>query len=288
VAERLALVGAFDALQGVPPAASRRDLMCQVGALDRAGGRLATGQLPLEPGTDTDLSDADLWYDYEVPAGGLPKMTPPEVIEAELEILGMDVSAHVLSCYAELLAGLGVVRSRDLPRCRAGDQVLVAGVKIATQTPAVRSGQRIIFATVDDATGPVDVTFFESVQDRCAATVFGSWLLVIRGTVRRAGGRAVSINATACWDLAGLYEAWRTGGLGAARKAMAMPDRLRTPRPGGAPITYANGYRISPYADVAPAGGAVKHPPRTLWHTSGGSSGGFFGRPDGLDRGKTA
>ncbi|HEU5157827.1 MAG TPA: DNA polymerase III subunit alpha [Streptosporangiaceae bacterium] len=281
VAERLALVGAFDSLPGVRQEASRRDLMCQVGALDRAGGRLATGQLPLAP------SDTDLWYDYEVPAGGLPKMTLPEMIEAELEILGMDVTAHVLSCYDELLAGLGVVRARDLPRCRARDQVLVAGVKIATQTPAVRSGQRIIFATVDDATGPVDVTFFESVQDRCAATVFGSWLLVIRGTVRRAGGRAVSINATACWDLAGLYEAWRTGGLAAARAAMAVPDRPRVQPPGGAPITYANGYRISPYADVAPAGGAVKHPPRALWHASGGSSGGF-GRPDDLGTGKTA
>jgi error-prone DNA polymerase len=312
VAERLALVGAFDALPGVRPAASRRDLMCQVGALDRAGGRLSTGQLPLGPlpagpagpagpigsgaagsgaaGSGADVGvDADLWYDYEVPAGGLPKMTPPEVIEAELEILGMDVSAHVLSCYDDLLAGIGVVRSRDLPRCRAGGQVLVAGVKIATQTPAVRSGQRIIFATVDDATGPVDVTFFESVQDRCAATVFGSWLLVVRGTVRRAGGHAVSINATACWDLAGLYEAWRTGGgLGAVRRAMAMPERSHSPRPGGTPITYANGYRISPYADIAPAGGAVKHPPRALWHASGGSSGGFLGRPDGLDRGKTA
>ena len=301
VAERLALVGAFDALPGVRSAASRRDLMCQVGVLDRVGGRVTTGQLPLgpfpdEPAPDEPVldgpssdADADLWYDYEVPAGGLPEMTPPEVIEAELEILGMDVSAHVLSCYDDLLAGLGVVRSRDLPRCRAGDQVLVAGVKIATQTPAVRSGQRIIFATVDDATGPVDVTFFESVQDRCAATVFGSWLLVIRGTVRRAGGRAVSINATACWDLAGLYEAWRTGGgLGAVRRAMAVPDRPRPPGPGGAPITYANGYRISPYADVAPAGGAVKHPPRALWHASGGSSGGFVGRPARLDRGKSA
>jgi error-prone DNA polymerase len=288
VAERLALVGAFDALPGVPPTASRRDLMCQIGALDRAGGRLATGQLPLgqdEPGDGTEA--AELWYDYEVPAGGLPKMTLPEVIEAELEILGMDVSAHVLSCYDALLAGLRVVRARDLPRCRAGDQVLVAGVKIATQTPAVRSGQRIIFATVDDATGPVDATFFESVQDRCAAAVFGSWLLVIRGTVRRAGGRAVSINATDCWDLARLYEAWRAGGRGAVRAAMAAPGGPRTPRLGGTAITYANGFRLSPYADVTPADGAVKKPPRTLWHASGGSSGGFD-RPDGLGQGKTA
>ncbi len=43
---------------------------------------------------------------------------------------------------------------------------MVAGVKVASQTPAIRSGQRIIFLTLDDATGPVEVTVFESVQPK--------------------------------------------------------------------------------------------------------------------------
>jgi error-prone DNA polymerase len=268
VAERLALVGSFDSLYGIPPPGARpdgvgrRDLMCQVGAMARADGygAVGPGQLGLEVVED-------------VPAGELPAMTLPEVIEAELEILGMDVTRHVLSCYDELLAALGVVRSRDLLGRRAYSDVLVAGVKIATQTPAVRSGQRVIFATVDDATGPVDATFFESVQDRCAATVFGSWLLVIQGRLRRTGGRAVSLNATACWDLVRLHDAWQTGGIEAVRAAMAVPRGPRTPRTRGLPIVYANGYRLSPYADITPTDGAVKHPPRKLWHASGGSSG---------------
>ena len=201
-------------------------------------------------------------------------MTLPEVIEAELEILGMDVTRHVLSCYDDLLAALPLVRARDLPRQRANSEVLVAGVKIATQTPAVRSGQRIIFATVDDATGPVDATFFESVQERCAATVFGSWLLVIQGRLRRTGGLAVSLNATACWDLTRLWDAWRTGGLTSVRRAMAAQP-LRTQRTAVAPVIYANGFRLSPYADITPTDGAVKNPPSKLWHASGGSSGGI-------------
>jgi error-prone DNA polymerase len=255
VAERLALVGAFDSLYG--RRLGRRDLLCQVGALARADryGSAGPGQLGLE------LAE-------EVPAGELPEMTLPEVIEAELEILGLDVTRHVLSCYDDLLAALGVTRSRDLPELRANREVLVAGVKIATQTPAVRSGQRVIFATVDDATGPVDATFFESVQDRCAATVFGSWLLVIKGRLRRAGGHAVSLNATGCWDLARLWEAWRTGGIEAARAAMAAPEQPRALHAAVSPIIYANGYRLSPYADITPTDGAVKSPPRKLWHAS--------------------
>jgi error-prone DNA polymerase len=86
-------------------------------------------------------------------------------------------------------------------------------VKVASQTPAVRSGQRIIFLTLDDATGPIDVTVFERVQDRVARTVFHSHLLVVRGRLRRTGVRGASIIAEEVWDLAALDDARRKGDL---------------------------------------------------------------------------
>jgi hypothetical protein len=49
-----------------------------------------------------------------------------ERVAAELDILGFDVSQHVLEFYAELPAGLGVIRSPGLARCRPGETVLVA------------------------------------------------------------------------------------------------------------------------------------------------------------------
>ena len=160
---------------------------------------------------------------------------------AELEILGIDLSQHVLSFYTDLLHQLGVTRSAELHNCPAGDRILVAGVKIATQTPAIRSGLRIIFTTLDDATGPVDLAFFESVQDRCAARVFGSWLLVVRGRVRRTG-ESVSINAEECWDLAALEEI-RTGrGMAAVRAAMAAGDVPSIRRAGQPPGSHRRGH----------------------------------------------
>jgi error-prone DNA polymerase len=150
-------------------------------------------------------------------------------VEAELEILGFDVSQHVIDFYADLLAGLNVVRSADLDDCRNGEMILVAGAKVATQTPAVRSGQRIIFASLDDAVGLVDLAFFESVQDRCAARLFGSWLLLVRGRVRRAGAgpMAVTVNATECWDIPALEEIRLAGGLAAVRAALATGRDLQ-------------------------------------------------------------
>ncbi|WP_309239848.1 OB-fold nucleic acid binding domain-containing protein [Actinomadura sp. J1-007] len=258
----------------------RRDLLCRVGVLDRATARpgrgVIEGQLPLgvEDGTEAGAeAGAGLGIVEEIRPGELPPMTPSEVVEAELEILGMDVSRHVLTFYDGLLRELGVARARGLRDRAGGGDVLVAGVKVATQTPAVRSGQRVIFATLDDATGPVDLTFFESVQERCAATVFGSWLLVARGRVRRAGGRAVSVTATACWDLPGLYEAWRGDGIGAVRRIMARSGPGPAGRPVGRRVVHATGFATSPYADVGHAGEAVKRPPARLYHASGGSSG---------------
>jgi len=233
-----------------------------------------------------------------VPAGELRELDLTERVEAELDILGFEVSQHVMHFYADLLAGLGVVRSPDLPAAENGETVLVAGAKVATQTPAVRSGQRIIFASLDDAAGLVDLAFFESVQDRCAARVFASWLLLVRGRVRRAGAgpMAVTVNATECWDLSALEEIRVSGGMAAVRAAMAAGDAgpgahlARLPDPGASagagpvgadpagsgdatsPVVFGNGFTLSPYAETGGPGGSIKHPPRTLWHASPGST----------------
>jgi len=315
VTERLVLIGAFDPLYRGSPV-TRRDLLARVGALDRRARKPARtsrrlprlswprAQLLLDWGGGED------GFAEAVPAGELRDLTKAERIQAELEILGIDLSEHVLGFYQDLMTELGVVRSKDLRGCRAGARVLVAGVKVATQTPAVRSGQRIIFATLDDATGPVDLAFFESVQERCAARVFGSWLLVVRGRLRKAG-RSVSVNGAECWDLAALAEIRTASGIRAVRAAMAAGDVPGTPlaagaspsgitpsgsavpgravpgsRPGGAAapetssespglskIVYPNGFVLSPYAETGGPGDGVKEPPRRLWHVSPGSSG---------------
>jgi error-prone DNA polymerase len=133
----------------------------------------------------------------------------------------------------------------------------------------VRSGQRVIFATLDDSTGPVDLTFFESVQGRCASIVFGSWLMLARGVVRRTGTRAVSMRAVDCWNLVDLDALWRSQGIEAVRAVISRtPDDVAGV--GGRAIEYANGFRLSPYSDLGPA---VTEPPRRLWHASPGSSG---------------
>ena len=221
VAEALAHAGALDGVG----AGTRRDRLfaAMVEQPARAGEQLAFAVDPA--GTP-----------------GLPEYSDAERVRAELDVLGVDASRHVISFFEPLLADLGVVRGRDLWRHRGGERVVVAGVKVASQTPAIRSGQRIIFLTLDDATGPIDVTVFASVQPRVARTVFGSFVLAVRGTLRRTGVRGVSIVAQDVWDLPGLQRARRDG-----RLAEALRDRGGPPPPVAAP--------------------------RRLWHASPGSAG---------------
>ena len=164
-----------------------------------------------------DLDDAP----GSVEPSGLPEMTGAELVRAELEVLGLDATRHVVDFYEPFLAAIRATRAPDLVRRRSQAEVLVAGVKVATQTPPIRSGRRVVFVTLDDARGPVDATFFEDAQGPYAATLFHSWLLVIRGHVRRTGPRGVSLRATGCWELTELHAAWQAGGLDAVAAAMA-------------------------------------------------------------------
>src|SRR3954454_23592438 len=110
-----------------------------------------------------------------------------------------------------LLRDLGVTRARDLHRRRQGTWVMVAGVKIASQTPAVRSGQRIIFVSLDDAAGPIEGTVFPSVQDETARPRFQATGMAVWGQLRRTGKQGVTVIAEAVWALVALHHARREG-----------------------------------------------------------------------------
>jgi error-prone DNA polymerase len=223
------------------------------------------------PVTSVQLT-LDLGDEPQEHVSGLPEMSADERMRAELEILGLDASRHVVDTYADFLDALGAVRSVDLLRQRSRSEILVAGVKVATQTPPVRSGRRVVFLTLDDGTGPVDATFFEDAQGPYAATVFGSWLLVVRGEVRRTGHRGISLRATGAWPLVDLYNLWARNGIDAVRAHLAVvPEFEEVTR--HRVLVHSSGFQMSPYADVKPPGDDVKGVARKLWHRSPGSPG---------------
>ena len=229
-AERLVLAGALDALHGIGQpapvgvrgAVTRRDLLLAIADLartDRVDARVhararglrsdgATGRQAVHVALDFNAAD-----DHESPheaviPSGLPEMTADERLAAELDVLGLDASRHVLADHLAFLRSIGTTTSDQLLRRRSGSRILVAGVKVATQTPPMRSGKRVIVLTLDDTTGPVDLTFFADAQGPFALTVFNSWLLIGVGETRRTGPRGVSLRALGAWDLTHLHALW--------------------------------------------------------------------------------
>ncbi|MGW7576843.1 DNA polymerase III subunit alpha [Streptomyces sp. NPDC054765] len=235
VAERLARVGALDAF-----GANRRDLLLYLAELHHHGRRTSGGQLTLPAGAldsaGPERGERTAPVDLVEPAG-LPDLGDIERLSAELGVLGMDASRHLMADHREFLAELGALPARLLRSAGHGETVLVAGAKAATQTPPIRSGRRVIFTTLDDSTGLVDCVFFDappgpggpggtpSPLAACAHTIFHSWLLLVRGTVQRRGPRSFSVVGAAAWNLAELSALRREGGLAAVAARLATePD----------------------------------------------------------------
>jgi len=141
-----------------------------------------------------------------------------------MEVLGMDVSAHILSSYQLMLDDLGVTPASQLLHVRTKKSILVAGIRIATQSPPTRSGKRVIFISLDDPSGISDLAFFDRAQQVNPQALFNAELLLASGVVRRTGPRGVSISATGCWDLKQLHHVWQTGGRQALQELVTTQD----------------------------------------------------------------
>jgi error-prone DNA polymerase len=253
VLENLVHVGALDAIES----RSRHELLWRVIEL-ASEPKLVPGE-QLQLGLDDPIQQS-------LPE--LPRYSEFEETEAELEISGIDARRHVMALYAPLLAEIGCVDAEALKGCRNRAEVWVAGVKVASQTPAIRSGQRIIFITLDELAGPIDVTVFERVQPRCARTVFHSWLQLVRGEVRKRGGASfihttdrrnvgITVVADEVFDLAELAQDRKDG--------FSLADALERQRHKQALTGLGAGVGAGGTGDLQPAS--------RLWHASGGSAG---------------
>jgi error-prone DNA polymerase len=196
VTESMILTGAFDALH---VDVNRRDLLLHFSDLQKSPSAAVSG--------------AQMNLGFDPPAlisSGLPAMTAAESVKHEVDRLGIDMSRHMIEFYGEFLNAIGAVRSSDLLKQRSQSSVLVAGIKVAMQTPPVRSGKRVIFLTLDDGYGLSDSAFFTDVQSEYANVLYSTSLLLVRGVTRRTGARGISIRATGAWDLRAAYESWST------------------------------------------------------------------------------
>jgi DNA polymerase-3 subunit alpha len=134
-----------------------------------------------------------------------PDWTPMDRLSFEAEAIGFHLTAHPLDAYATALRQLGVVPCAQVEsKAQAGiTRVRLAGSVIATKERVTRSGSRMCWARISDASGSIEVTLFSEVLAR-RRSLLNSGNPVLVTADLRAEGETLRITAQ---DLAPLDEA---------------------------------------------------------------------------------
>lgn len=179
VLEALVLAGAFDLLHP-----NRRHLLWQIPALLEAGRDGAVpGAGRLVPGGAPPV--------VQVPAG-MPDFRDEEKYLKEYELLGVMVRGHYMELVRPRLQVLGLLSSADVKRAESGANVRAAGVVISPHRPPTRSGRTVVFFSLEDEFGLLDVTVFEDVYHRYGQLIFTDPRppLAVAGRLERRGNGA--------------------------------------------------------------------------------------------------
>jgi len=189
-AERIMTARAQGAFASVQDLAKRADLLrrelealADAGALrELSGNRHLTfwqvagseQELPLAPVPDAPE--------------GTPLLAPPtegQNISADYRTQGLTLGRHPLALLREQFAAAHIVTAADLRDLPHGRVVRVAGIVTARQRPQSAAG--VMFITLEDETGFVNLIVWERVWSRARRIASGSRLLEVHGMLQKEG-----------------------------------------------------------------------------------------------------
>ena len=189
--ESLILSGALDSLHP-----NRRALLWNLPTL------LRTARLAPSP--------HDGWLEQTVPGlygacadapPGVQDFSAFEKVALELYALGFSPQGHLLEFLRPALARQGVVTAQAARELPDGRTVQVAGLVVRPHRPPTRSGRTVVFLTLEDETGLLDVTVFEGIYQSFGHHLFTQPALRIWGRLQRQGPASVAVVARAAAPL---------------------------------------------------------------------------------------
>ncbi|MEJ0084311.1 MAG: error-prone DNA polymerase [Pseudomonadota bacterium] len=119
---------------------------------------------------------------------GTPLLAPPtegQNIAADYRSAGLTLGRHPLALLREQLTAAYIVTSADLRELPHGRVVRVAGIVTARQRPQSASG--VMFITLEDETGHINLIVWERVWERARRIANGSRLLEVHGMLQKEG-----------------------------------------------------------------------------------------------------
>ncbi len=119
---------------------------------------------------------------------GVPLLRAPQEgqdIVADYGSTGLTLRRHPLTLLRDRLAARGAMPNQELWEQPNGRLVTAAGLVITRQRPGSASG--VIFVTLEDETGYVNLIVWERVAAAQRAALIESRLLLVRGKLQREG-----------------------------------------------------------------------------------------------------
>ena len=118
----------------------------------------------------------------------LPQLAAPregEDIVADYASLGLTLGRHPLALLRRQLRRRQVLSSQEIQNIRHGAVVRAAGLVTCRQRPDTASG--VIFVTLEDETGSVNVVVWRALSERRKDELLGARLLAVQGVIERDG-----------------------------------------------------------------------------------------------------
>ncbi|MCO6416690.1 DNA polymerase III subunit alpha [Siccirubricoccus sp. KC 17139] len=119
----------------------------------------------------------------------MPDWPMLEKLSYEAEAVGFHLSAHPLDTYKPVLARLGVTPiMRVAERAKGGvGRVKLAGTVVSSKERPTRTGSRMAWVGLSDASGSIEVTLFSEVLSRCRDLLAEGTAILVTAEVRLDG-----------------------------------------------------------------------------------------------------
>jgi error-prone DNA polymerase len=118
-----------------------------------------------------------------------PSLSPPsegQDLVADYASVGLTLGRHPMALLRPRLDRLRMVTATQLKQLPHGKLTRAAGIVIGRQRPDTASG--VIFVTLEDETGMINVVVWRDVAEKQRRALLGSQLLAVHGVLERQGG----------------------------------------------------------------------------------------------------
>ena len=141
----------------------------------------------------------------------LPAASEGEEVVFDYAALGLTLRSHPLLLLRQQLVKMRLLTAAQMQGCTSGKLVRACGIVIMRQQPQTAKG--VVFVTLEDETGSVNVIVWKDVKERFRQEVYQSRLLAVYGVWQRdeeSGGQVRHVIAKRLVDLTPLLGALAT------------------------------------------------------------------------------